>query len=183
MSATATALGRPDILVRAAADADMARIQAIYAHHVTTGLGSFEEMAPPLGEMLRRRAEILARDLPYIVAEAGGQILGYAYAGPFRPRTAYRFSVEDSIYVAPEAMRRGVGGLLLGELIQRCSAIGMRQMLAVIGDSANLASIRVHAAHGFVDAGRLLAVGFKFGRWVDSVIMQRALGPGSTTLP
>jgi L-amino acid N-acyltransferase YncA len=171
------------VTVRDARDADMAEIQPIYAHHVLTGLGSFEEVPPSLEDMKKRRAEIVSHGLPYLVAESGGKIIGYAYAGRFRPRSAYRYSVEDSIYVSPDAHRRGVGRMLLDELIARCTALGYRQMVAVIGDSGNAGSIGVHLAAGFAEVARLPAIGFKFGRWVDSVMMQRPLGEGQTTLP
>jgi len=171
------------LVVRDARDDDMPAIRAIYAHHVQTGLGSFEETPPDVAEMLRRRAVIIDDKLPYLAAEVDGRLAGYAYAGRFRPRSAYRYSVEDSIYVAPEAGRRGVGKALLAELIERCTRAGYRQMIAVIGDSANHGSIRLHAAAGFVQAAHLHAIGFKFGRWVDSVMMQRPLGPGQSTLP
>jgi L-amino acid N-acyltransferase YncA len=171
------------VTVRDVADSDLAAIHAIYSHHVLHGLGSFEELPPDLAEMARRRAEILARRLPYLVAEIDGRVAGYAYAGPYRPRSAYRYSVEDSVYVAADIHRRGVARALLAELIQRCTAQGYRQMVAVIGDSGNHGSIGLHASLGFREAGRLHAIGFKFGRWVDGVIMQRALGAGDTTLP
>jgi phosphinothricin acetyltransferase len=171
------------IVVRDSRDSDLEVIHTIYAHHVRTGLGSFEEVPPDIEELRRRRAAILADRLPYLVAEADGRIVGYAYAGRYRPRSAYRFSVEDSIYVAPDAQRRGIGRLLLDELIDRCTRAGYRQMVAVIGDSANHASIGVHVAAGFAQVALLPAIGFKFGRWVDSVMMQRSLGPGQTTLP
>jgi len=171
------------IRIRDSRDADMPAIQAIYAHHVLTGLGSFEETPPSLEEMARRRADILSHDLPYVVADIEGRIAGYAYAGKFRPRSAYRYSVEDSIYVAPDAQRRGIGRKMLDELLERCTRQGYRQMVAVIGDSANFGSIGVHLAAGFAEVARLPAIGFKFGRWVDSIMMQRALGPGQTTLP
>jgi len=171
------------IRIRDADDSDMPAIQAIYAHHVLTGLGSFEEVPPAPEEMARRRADILSHKLPYVVAEVDDRIAGYAYAGKFRPRSAYRYSVEDSIYVAPDAQRRGVGRKLLDELIERCTRQGYRQMVAVIGDSANFGSIGVHLAAGFVEVARLPAIGFKFGRWVDSIMMQRALGAGQSTLP
>jgi L-amino acid N-acyltransferase YncA len=186
---TAMPEGAPSrIRVRDVRDADMPRIHAIYCHHVRTGLGSFEETPPDLAEMIRRRDEIVARGLPYIVAEADDAtipdgIAGYAYAGPYRPRSAYRYSVEDSIYVAQEAQRRGVGRRLLDELVRRCTALGYRQMVAVIGDSANQGSIGVHEAAGFKQVALLQAIGLKFGRWVDSVMMQRPLGAGQTTLP
>jgi L-amino acid N-acyltransferase YncA len=169
--------------VRDSQDSDVAMIQQIYAHHVLTGLGSFEETPPSLDEIARRRREILGNGLPYLVAESGDGLLGYAYAGQFRPRSAYRYSVEDSIYVAPGAQRRGIGRRLLDELIERCTEHGYRQMLAVIGDSANHASIGVHQAAGFTEVARLPAVGLKFRRWVDIVMMQRGLGPGRSTLP
>jgi L-amino acid N-acyltransferase YncA len=171
------------IVLREASDADLPTIQAIYAHHVLNGLGSFEEVPPSVEEMRQRYAEIVAQRLPYVVAELDGQIVGYAYAGKFRPRSAYRYSVEDSIYVAPHGQRRGIGRRLLDELIERCTKLGYRQMMAVIGDSANHGSIGVHAAAGFAEVARLPAIGFKFGRWVDCVMMQRPLGPGQSTLP
>lgn len=171
------------IAVRDADDADMPQIHQIYAHHVLHGLGSFEEVPPDIAEMRRRRADVLARHLPYIVCVLDGRVAGYAYAGPYRSRSAYRYTVEDSIYVSPDFQRRGVGRALLAELVRRCTALGYRQMIAVIGDSGNDGSIGVHAAHGFVQVALLPAVGFKFGRWVDGVMMQRALGEGQTTLP
>lgn len=161
----------------------MVAVQAIYAHHVRHGLGSFEEEPPGLDEILARRLGYLERSMPYLVAEDDGVVCGYAYAAPFRPRSAYRHTVEDSIYVAPDQNRRGIGSALLAELIDQCTTLGYRQMVAVIGDSGNRASIRVHERLGFRHAGLLQAVGFKFGRWVDSVIMQRPLGPGATNLP
>lgn len=172
-----------DITIREAGEADLAAIQAIYAHHVRTGLASFEEVAPDIDEIARRRAAVRERGLPYIVAVAGGEVLGFAYAGPYRPRSAYRFAAEDSVYVSPSAQRRGVGRRLLEALIRRCEGAGIRQIVAVIGDSANRPSIELHRQLGFREAGRLDAIGFKFGRWVDSVIMQRALGEGSTSTP
>jgi L-amino acid N-acyltransferase YncA len=171
------------VLVRDTSDNDLAAIHAIYTHHVCTGLGSFEETPPDLAEMARRRAEVLSRRLPYLAAEIDGRLVGYAYAGPYRPRSAYRFSVEDSVYVAPDIHRRGVARALLAELIERCTALGYRQMIAVIGDSANRGSIGLHASMGFREAGRLHAIGFKLGRWVDSVLMQRTLGPGDSSQP
>ncbi len=166
----------------------MPAIHAIYAHHVLHGLASFEEVPPDEAELDRRRADIVARGLPYLVAVIDGRVRGYAYAGPYRPRSAYRFSVEDSVYVAPDAAGRGVGRALLGEVIRHCAALGMRQMVAVIGDSGNGASIRLHEALGFRRAGELRSIGFKLGRWVDSVLMQLELGQpdvaqGDGTLP
>jgi L-amino acid N-acyltransferase YncA len=176
--------GAAAFIIRDSAGADLAAITAIYAHHVRTGFGSFEEVPPDVTELARRRGEVLARTLPYLVASDGGAaILGYAYASPYRTRSAYRFSVEDSIYVAPGAERRGIGGALLAGLIERCTAAGYRQMVAVIGDSGNAASIGLHARLGFRQVGVLAAIGLKHGRWVDSVLMQRDLGAGDTSLP
>jgi L-amino acid N-acyltransferase YncA len=171
--------------LRDSEEADIAAIAAIYAHHVRTGFGSFEEVPPSARELAQRRGEVLARGLPYLVATdpSGADILGYAYASPYRTRSAYRFSVEDSIYVAAGAERRGIGRALLSHIIERCTASGYRQMVAVIGDSDNAGSIGLHAQLGFRHVGTLPAIGFKHGRWVDSVLMQRALGPGSTSLP
>lgn len=173
----------PAVVIRETTDADLPDIRAIYSHHVLHGLGSFEEIPPDLAEMRRRRGDVLARGLPYIVAMLAERVAGYAYAGPYRTRSAYRYTVEDSIYVSPDFHRQGVGRALLAELISRCTALGYRQMIAVIGDSANDGSIGLHAAQGFVQVALLPAVGFKFGRWVDGVLMQRALGEGQTTLP
>ena len=167
----------------------MATIQAIYAEHVLTGLASFEEVPPDREEMARRMRYTQARNLPYLVSttttetDEPGPVLGFAYASPFRVRSAYRYTVEDSVYVANQAIGSGHGNVLLGELIARCTAQGYRQMIAVIGDTANAASIGLHAHLGFVETRSMPAVGFKFGRWVDSVRMQRALGPGSSALP
>ncbi|HET6519787.1 MAG TPA: GNAT family N-acetyltransferase [Geminicoccaceae bacterium] len=172
----------PDI--RPSSDADLPAIRAIYAHHVLYGLASFEEVPPDVAELARRRAEVLARGLPHLVAEgADGRVLGYAYAGPYRPRPAYRYTVEDSVYVAPDQTGRGVGRALLARLIALCEAAGYRQMLAVIGDSGNAPSIGLHAALGFGWVALLPSVGFKLGRWVDVVVMQRPLGSGGETLP
>ena len=173
----------PAILVRPSADADIPAIARIYGHHVLHGLASFEEVAPAAEEMARRRADILAKGFPYLVAEQAGQVVGYAYCSAYRPRSGYRFSVEDSIYVAPGRGGAGIGSLLLPRLVDAATALGARQMIAVIGDSANHASIRLHARFGFRHAGTLEAIGFKLGRWVDSVLMQRALGEGASTLP
>lgn len=169
--------------LRSATHADLAQITAIYAHHVLHGLASFEIEPPDQTEMRRRFDAITAAGFPYFVAEADGQVLGYAYSSSYRPRPAYRYSVEDSIYVAPAAVRRGLGKRLLLALVEACEQRGYRQMLAVIGDSANTASIELHRACGFARVGLLPSIGFKFGRWVDSVLMQRALGAGDTTAP
>jgi phosphinothricin acetyltransferase len=169
--------------IRDAAESDLPAIHTIYAHHVQHGLGSFEEIPPSLEEMTRRYRDIRAKDMPYLAAVQDGTLLGYAYAGPYRPRSAYRYACEDSIYVSPDAMGKGVGRKLLAELIARCTAMGLRQMVAVIGDSGNAGSIGLHQALGFRMVGNVQSVGFKFGRWVDSIYMQLALGPGDTTLP
>lgn len=158
---------------------DFAAIQSIYGHHVLHGLGTFETEPPDAHEMHARHSQITAAGFPYLVATDGTEVIGYAYANHFRTRAAYRFTVEDSIYVAPYAMGRGVGRALLMELIARCSARGLQQMLAVIGDSGNAASIGLHRACGFGDVGTMKAVGRKFDRWVDVVIMQRALADGT----
>lgn len=171
-------------VIRASYDHDLPAIAAIYRHHVMTGLASFEETPPDAEELARRRAAVLGAGLPWLVAtEADGALVGYAYAGLYRPRSAYRYTVEDSIYVAPGRAGRGIGRALLAALIADTEAKGYRQMMAVIGDSANHGSIGVHRACGFIEAGRLRGVGFKFGRWVDSVLMQRALGAGAMGVP
>lgn len=169
--------------IRDATPGDIAAVQAIYAHHVLHGLGTFETAPPGVAEMQRRYAQITGDGFPYLVAEEPGRMLGFAYANHFRARAAYRNTVEDSIYVAADAMERGVGTGLLTALIERCTALGLRQMLAVIGDSGNAGSIGVHRRCGFEHTGVMKAVGRKFDRWVDVVIMQRALGAGSSTPP
>jgi L-amino acid N-acyltransferase YncA len=161
----------------------MAAITAIYAHHVRHGLASFEEVPPDVEEMTRRFDDVRARRMPYFVAVEDEALLGYAYASPYRLRSAYRYTVEDSVYLAPDAFRKGIGRRLLTGLIETCAAAGMRQMIAVIGDSGNDASVGLHSACGFRMTGTLQSVGFKFGRWVDGVIMQRTLGEGDHTLP
>jgi len=177
------------ITIRDARPEDLVRIQSIYAHHVLHGLASFAEAPPDVAEMTRRLEATRARGLPDLTAEAaardnaGLEILGYAYAGPYRPRPAYRFSVENTVYVAPGLEGQGVGRALIEALIARCTALGLRQMIAVIGDSGHLPSIAFHESFGFTKIGTLNAVGFKFGRWVDSVILQRALGNGDGTPP
>jgi len=176
-SATAAPAVRP---VRAG---DLPAITRIYGHHVRHGLASFEEEAPDESEMGRRQAALLAQGYPYLVAELDGHVVGYGYVGPYRPRPAYRWTVENSIYLAPDRHGRGIGAALLAALIQAATARGYRQMVAVIGDTANTPSIRLHAKLGFRLVGSLEGVGFKHGRWVDSVLMQRALGPGTGTPP
>ena len=169
--------------LRPSTPADLPAITDIYADAVLTGTGTFELEPPDLAEMTRRRDDVLGKGLPWLVAERGGQVLGYAYANHFRPRRAYRFCLEDSIYLHRDARGQGVGKLLLAELVGRCEALGARQMLAVIGDSANAGSIGVHAALGFAHTGVLQASGWKFGRWLDVVLMQRALGFGDSQAP
>jgi phosphinothricin acetyltransferase len=182
-SSNMTGSPNASVLVRDATSDDIVQIQKIYAHHVLNGLGSFEQVPPDITEMTRRYQTIRDSNLPFLVAESEDRIMGYAYAGPYRPRPAYRFSLENSVYVTPEAVGRGVGSALMNTLIQRCTALGYRQLVAVIGDSGNQSSIRLHEKHGFRHAGQLKSVGFKFGRWIDSVIMQRGIGEGDGTNP
>jgi L-amino acid N-acyltransferase YncA len=171
------------IPIRPAGPADIAAITRIYAHAVRHGTASFELDPPDEAEMARRQRALTEDGFPYLVAELDGGIAGYAYAGPYRARPAYRFSVEDSVYVAADAHRRGVGRALLDRLIVESEACGFRQMIAVIGDSAQAPSIELHRAAGFRLIGAIESVGFKFGHWLDSVLMQRALGPGASTVP
>jgi L-amino acid N-acyltransferase YncA len=170
--------GLSNTRIRASVTDDVADITDIYGHHVRTGAASFELDAPSEQVMMQRRADVLKQDLPYLVAERDGRIVGYAYASPYRPRPAYRYTLEHSIYVHHEYTGRGIGRSLLDTLIDACEQRGARQLIAVIGDSSNVASIALHTACGFVHSGTLYGVGFKFGRWVDSVLMQRALGAG-----
>lgn len=171
------------MIVRAATTEDAEALAAIYGHHVLHGLGTFEEEPPPPAEMETRRAAVVARGLPYLVAEEGGRVLGFAYAGPFRPRAAYRYCVEDSVYIAPDAIGKGVGRAVLTAVLTECEAMGLRQVVAVIGDSGNAASIGLHRSLGFQDAGVGRSLGFKHGRWVDIVWMQKALNGGDETGP
>ena len=171
------------LLIRDSRDDDIPAITRIYGHHVLHGLSSFEEQAPSTEEMARRRAEYLARGYPYLAAERNGKLVGYAYAAAYRVRPAYRFAVENSIYIDHEDRGGGIGSALLPALIERCTAMGFRQMIAVIGDSANAASIGLHAKFGFRTVGTFTAIGWKHGRWVDSVLMQRALGDGDQSAP
>lgn len=167
--------------IRPSTEADLPAIAAIYGHHVRHGLASFEYDPPPAEELGRRRAEVLRLFLPHLVAEADGRVLGFAYASLYRTRPGYAHVVEDSVYVAPDATGRGAGRALLGAVIDACTAMGRRQMVAVIGDSANAGSIGLHRAMGFRIVGTLSSIGWKHGRWVDSVLMQRALGDGDAT--
>ncbi len=171
------------LVVRASTEADVARCAEIYRHHVLYGTASFELDPPDLAEMKKRRAAVLDLGLPHLVAEREGRILGYAYAGNGRPRPAYKFSVEDSIYIDKDAVGQGVGRALLPVLIEQCTALGKKQMVAVIGDSGSTPSIRLHASCGFRMVGTLENIGFKFGRWLDSVLMQRPLGEGGERSP
>lgn len=171
------------LVIRPSTADDLPAIAAVYAWNVENGTGTFELEAPDLAEMTRRRDDVLGKGLPWLVAERGGQVLGYAYANHFRPRRAYRFCLEDSIYLADAARGQGIGRLLLAELVARCEAAGARQMLAVIGDSANAGSIGVHRALGFEHTGLLRSAGWKFGRWLDVVLMQKSLGTGDSNEP
>jgi phosphinothricin acetyltransferase len=168
-------------LIRPANSADLPAITTIYGHHVQHGRGSFELDAPDLAEMTRRLADVLAKNLPYLVASQGAQVLGFAYANAFRPRPAFRFLVEDSVYIHPDHAGQGLGRALLAELMRRCEVLGIRQMLAVIGDSANAGSIGLHRSLGFEHTGVLKASGWKHDQWLDTVFMQKTLGTGSTT--
>ena len=170
-------------LVRDANEADMAAVRDIYAHYVLHSLATFEETPPTLEEMLARRRKSVEAGLPYLVAEASGETRGFAYAGPYHARPAYRFTVEDSVYVADGLAGRGVGAAMLGELIARCTRGPWRQMVAIVGDSDNAGSIALHRRFGFELVGTLRSVGFKFGRWVDTPLMQRTLGPGDSRSP
>jgi phosphinothricin acetyltransferase len=169
--------------LRAATPADIGAIQAVYAHHVLHGLASFEIEPPSATEMRERFEAITAGGYPYLVAVDGEALLGYAYASAYRSRPGYRYTVEDSVYVSPALAGRGIGRRLLSRLIDECESRGYRQMLAVIGDSANAPSINLHRACGFTHSGTLRSVGLKFGRWIDSVLMQRPLGESDRTLP
>jgi phosphinothricin acetyltransferase len=171
------------LVVRDAAEADMGAVARIYAYYVERALATFEEVPPTSEEMLARRAKALAVGAPYLVAEIDGEVVGYCYAAPYHARAAYRHTLEDSVYVAPGLGGRGVGGALLAELIARCEAGPWRLIVAIIGDSGNSASIALHRRYGFEPIGTLRSVGFKLGRWVDTPIMQRVLGPGDSLPP
>ena len=170
-------------LIRPATAADAPALAAIYGHHVIHGVGTFEEAPPGVEETAARLAAVQARGLPYLVAEAGGEVAALAYAGPFRLRAAYRYTVEDSVYVAPHRQGQGLGKAVLAEVIRACEARGLRQMVALIGDSGNAGSVGVHAALGFRHAGVMQGVGFKNGRWLDVVIMQLTLNDGVEGAP
>ncbi|WP_345945693.1 N-acetyltransferase family protein [Sodalis sp. dw_96] len=173
----------PEIVIDDAAEADMAAIREIYAWHVINGIASFETEPPSLDVMLARRTSVLEKGLPWLAAKQDGQVLGYCYLGLYRTRYAYRFTVEDSVYIHPDLGGQGIGSRLLADVIKRAERGGWRQMLAIIGNSENTGSIRLHEKLGFSQTGIMTAVGFKHGRWIDTLLMQRTLGDGQTTLP
>jgi phosphinothricin acetyltransferase len=170
-------------LIRPSHEQDLAAITRIYGHHVLNGTGTFETTPPSEADMTTRRADVLAKGLPWLVVEDDGAVVGFAYGNWFKPRPAYRFSVEDSIYMAPEAAGKGLGRALLAELMAALERAGVRRVMAVIGDSANAGSIGVHKALGFEVAGTIPSCGWKFDRWLDIVLMQRSLGAGDSTAP
>ena len=170
-------------IIRPSRDDDVAAIAAIYRHHVLHGTGTFEIDPPSEADMVGRRSDVLSKGLPWLIAEDRGQVLGYAYCNWFKPRPAYRFSAEDSIYLAEAARGQGVGSQLLAALSQAAETAGVRKLIAVIGDSANAGSVGVHRAQGFAHVGVLKDCGWKFGRWLDVVLMEKSLGAGSTTAP
>ena len=176
----------PQAVVRAAVPADAEQVATIFAHYVTTSVATFEEVAPTAGDWRRRLAEVAGLNLPFLVAEAGGDeglegagsVCGFAYASPWRPKPAYRYTVEDTVYLSPGHTGRGIGSALLGGLLARCAEAGARQVIAVIADTGSDASAALHRRFGFTEAGRLCAVGRKHGRWVDTLLMQKDLGSG-----
>ena len=170
-------------LIRPSSDADLPAITAIYAHHVLHGTGSFETEPPSVADMMARRADVLSKGLPYLVVEQDGKIAGFAYGNWFKPRPAYRYSVEDSIYMAPDLQGKGLGRALLAELMARFEAVGIRKVMAIVGDSANTGSVGIHLALGFTQVGIVDSCGWKFGAWRDIVIMQKTLGLGNTQPP
>ena len=171
-----------ELTIRPSKASDVAAIAEIYGYHVLNGLASFELLAPSADEVAKRRADVVGKNFPYLAAEADGRVVGYAYASLYRARPAYRHTLEDSVYVHKDYQGRGVGKRLLEALIDACEKAGARQLIAVIGDSDNHGSIGLHEACGFNQVGTMKAVGFKFGRWVDSVYMQREIGEGQSTL-
>ena len=170
-------------LIRPSRDEDVAAVTAIYRHHVLHGTGTFEIDPPSEAEMAARRTDVLTKGLPYLVAEDSGQVVGFAYCNWFKPRPAYRFSAEDSVYVAPGVHRKGLGKALLSQLCTSAEAAGVRKLLAVIGDSANAGSIGVHTALGFTPVGVVKSCGWKFERWLDIVLMEKVIGPGDSLPP
>lgn len=171
------------LTLRPSQDGDIPAITAIYGHHVLHATGTFETEPPSAADMAARRADVLAKGLPYLVAEREGEVLGFAYCQWFKPRPAYRFSAEDSIYLHPDAAGQGLGKQLLATLVERAEAVGVRKLIAVIGDSGNAGSIGVHRSLGFQKVGVIQSCGWKFGRWLDIVLMERALGDGDRTPP
>jgi len=171
------------LTLRPSTDADIPAITAIYAHHVTHGTGTFETDPPGESDMAARRADVLAKGLPYLVAEQDGRVLGFAYCQWFKPRPAYRFSAEDSIYLDVDAAGQRIGNKLLSELVKQADAAGVRKLIAVIGDSGNVRSIGVHRAVGFRHVGTIESCGWKFGRWLDIVLMEKSIGEGNRTPP
>ena len=173
----------PLITIRAGRDADVDAISTIYAHHVLHGTGTFETEPPTAADMAARRADVLAKNLPYLVAEQDGRVVGFAYCNWFKPRPAYRYSAEDSIYIADEARGQGLGAQLLAALEQAAEAAGVRKLTGVIGDSANAGSVGVHRKQGFSHVGVIKDCGWKFGEWRDIVLMEKVIGAGSSTRP
>jgi phosphinothricin acetyltransferase len=171
------------VAIRDAVADDLTAIHSIYAHHVAHGFGTFDEVAPSASDFAQKWQTISDCGLPWLVAVAGQDVIGFAYAAPFRPRSGYRHTLEDSVYIRDDMRGRGVGGRLLFPLVARCESLGARQLLAVIGDSENAGSIALHRKAGFAHMGTIKAVGFKLGRWVDVVFMQRALNGGDASLP
>ena len=171
------------IQIRPSRDTDVAAITTIYSHHVLHGTGTFETDPPSAADMASRRADVLSKNLPYLVAERDGELLGFAYCNWFKPRPAYRFSAEDSIYLADGARGQGLGARLLSALSEAAETVGVRRLIAVIGDSANAGSVGVHRSQGFTHVGVLKDCGWKFGEWRDVVLMEKVLGEGSTTKP
>ena len=169
--------------IRPSRDEDIPAITAIYAHHVLHGTGTFETDPPNEANMTARRADVLSKGLPYLVAEHDGKVAGFAYGNWFKPRPAYRYSVEDSIYLAPELQRKGLGRALMAELLAQFEAVGIRKVMAIIGDSANAGSVGIHQAFGFTQVGIVESCGWKLGAWRDIVIMQKTLGVGDTQPP
>ena len=169
--------------IRPSRDSDLPAITAIYAHHVLNGTGTFETAPPSDSDMTARRADVLAKGLPYLVAEESGQVLGFAYCQWFKPRPAYRFSAEDSIYLHPDAAGKGLGRALLAQLARQAEEIGIRKLIAVIGDSNNAGSVGVHRSLGFTPVGMFKSCGWKFGKWLDIVLMEKSLGEGDSTPP
>lgn len=170
-------------LIRPSTDQDLPAITRLYAHHVLHGTGTFETVPPTEAEMLSRRNDVLAKGLPWLVLEHGDEVVGFAYGNWFKPRPAYRYSVEDSIYLAPEATGKGWGCALMAELLANLERVGVRKVMAVIGDSANVGSVKLHTAMGFEHAGTIASCGWKFERWLDIVLMQKSLGMGDATAP